>query len=162
MARQPHGMTVKDLYGGRFIKPELVKQSMSGLEDRLTTEFKERVKHRDAMNDHMRKLRAPITALIEKDPHARSAVSGLRDLAAAANNAKKKHGTVHRPKAVERVFLGSIGATLAPPYDYQWTWNAVNGNPATNSEAADAGSGDMSVVRYGFETPDCACSGRQG
>ena len=107
MAKQPHGVTVKDLYGGRFIKPELVKQSMSGLEDRLKTEFKERVKHRDAMNDQMRKLRAPITALIEKDSHARSAVSGLRDLAAAASNAKKKHGTVHRPKAVERVFLGS-------------------------------------------------------
>ena len=117
MARQPHGMTVKDLYGGRFIKPELVKQSMSGLEDRLTTEFKERVKHRDAMNDHMRKLRAPITALIEKDAHARSAVSGLRDLAAAASNAKKKHGTVHRPKAVERVFLEQSYHVATLDYD---------------------------------------------
>lgn len=160
MAKQPHGVSVKDLYGGRFIKPELVKQSMSGLEDRLKSEFVARTKHRQALNEQMRKLRAPMMGLVEKDAHARSAVSGMRELAVAGRKAKKNHGAVHHSKGVERVFLGSIGATQVPPYDYQWTWNAVNGNPDVNSETADAGSGDMSIDIWTDLNNGSAISGR--
>jgi hypothetical protein len=67
---------------------------------------------------------------------------------------------MHRSRAVERVFLGSIGATQGPPYDYQWTWSAVSGNASENSESADAGSGDMSINIWADFNNSSSVSGR--
>ena len=48
-------------------------------------------------------------------------------------------------KARPRLFTGSIGATLTPPYNWSWTWEAGNGSPATNMAAADNANGTWSV-----------------
>jgi hypothetical protein len=59
-----------------------------------------------------------------------------------------------------RIFSGSIGATVTPPYDYQWTWSAVSGNPDENSETADHNSGDMSINIWADFNNSSAVSGR--
>jgi hypothetical protein len=35
----------------------------------------------------------------------------------------------------ERIFAGSIGATVVPPYNYQWTWNAQVGGASVGVNA---------------------------
>jgi hypothetical protein len=143
MTKASRGVAVKNLYGGRFIAPKVVAHSMAGLEGRLTAEFNERTKRREEFAEQVRKLRSPFLEVFSKDQHAADAISGLRRLRAAARS--RKPPTPHRAKAAERIFAGSIGATQVPPYDYQWTWSAVNGVPQTNIETADQKSGNMSI-----------------
>jgi hypothetical protein len=47
--------------------------------------------------------------------------------------------------ARSRLFTGSIGATVTPPYNWSWTWEAGSGDPAINTAAADAANGTWSV-----------------
>jgi hypothetical protein len=158
MARSDRGVAVRDLYGGRFLPPDVVRHSMARLEDRLAVEFHERVKLRAQLGEQMRRYRAPLLEIIGKDQHAAEAVSGLRRLHAAAHD--RKHRVPHRAKGKERIFAGSIGATQVPPFDYQWTWSAVNGNPDVNSENADANSGDMSLSLWTDLNNGSSISGR--
>ena len=51
-------------------------------------------------------------------------------------------------KAQERIFLGSIGITRVPPYNYQWTWNAKDNNTALANVAATANNGNQNFVLY--------------
>jgi hypothetical protein len=48
-------------------------------------------------------------------------------------------------RARARMFTGSLGATLVPPYNWSWTWNAGNGGPDINSASADNENGTWSV-----------------
>jgi hypothetical protein len=45
----------------------------------------------------------------------------------------------------EHIFTGSFGATVTPPDDYQWMWNAVVGNPDEDDETADNKTGAMFI-----------------
>jgi hypothetical protein len=65
--------------------------------------------------------------------------------------AKQEQAARHRRSAPEmkesraRLFTGSLGATLTPPYNWSWTWHASNGASAINSASADNRSGKWSV-----------------
>jgi hypothetical protein len=50
------------------------------------------------------------------------------------------------PKQTDRIFSGSIGATLVPPYDLDWTWSQQQGGPDTLQTSADANSGTMAIT----------------
>ena len=47
--------------------------------------------------------------------------------------------------AQSRLFTGSLGATLTPPYNWSWTWHAGNGAPAVNAASADSKTGRWNV-----------------
>ncbi|MGA8655265.1 MAG: hypothetical protein WB586_03885 [Chthoniobacterales bacterium] len=143
MARPERGISVKDLYGGRFISPEATRKSMAGLEERLTAQFKDRVRLRTQLAEQTKKYGAAFVELVSKDKGAAEAVKEMRRLQTVAREHKVKSLPVE--KVQERIFTASIGATVGPPYDYQWTWSAVAGNPGENSEAADNNSGNMSI-----------------
>src|SRR5262249_9727625 len=51
-------------------------------------------------------------------------------------------GTSQVSKGWTRIFPGSIGATVAPPFNYQWTWNATSGGPSL-SVSANRNTGQM-------------------
>jgi hypothetical protein len=158
MADPDRGVGVKSLYGGHFIRPEVAQRSMAVLGQRLTTEFKERAKLRAELAEQMRLYRSPLVEVISKDKRASEAISGLRRLYTAAHDRKRR--APHPTKAKERIFAGSIGATLVPPYDYQWTWTAVDGNPLTNTETADNLFGNMSFSIWTDLNNNSSISGR--
>jgi hypothetical protein len=158
MTKLDRGVSVKSLYGGRFLPPEVVRHSLAALETRLTSEFKERVKVRAEMAELMRMYRSPLIETISKDKRASEAVSGLRRLYAGTHERKRRPPPQARGK--ERIFTGSIGATQTPPYDYQWTWNAVAGNALANIETADEVSGAMSLSIWTDQNNSSSISGR--
>jgi hypothetical protein len=158
MKKPNRGLAVKSLHGGRFIPPRTIRKSMVGLEERLALEFNERTKLRAQLAEQMHKYRLPLVELISKNQRAAEAVSGLRKLQAAAHARKRR--APHRTKTEERIFVGSFGATQVPPYDYQWTWSAVNGNPTTNNETADENSGDMTLSLWTDFNNGSSISGR--
>ena len=158
MKKPTRGMAVKNLFGDRFIPPKLVRRSMVDLESRLSEEFKERTNRRAQLAEQMRKFRAPLIELISKDRRAADAINGMHRMQTVAQ--KRKRLVPHRTKIEERIFAGSFGATRVPPYDYQWTLSAVNGNPEANTENADERSGSMSLSLWTDENNSSSISGR--
>jgi hypothetical protein len=144
MTKSKRGSAVRDLFGGRFLPPKTVLRSMRTLEKRLTAEFNERTRLKGKIAEHMSKYRAPLIEAISSNKGAANAVRGLRQIAANARGHKLQrpsHGEVK-----ERVYTGSFGAVVTPPFDYRWTWSAVNGSPSDNSEVAKNNTGEMSIV----------------
>jgi hypothetical protein len=143
MAKAERGIEPRDLFGGRSLTQKAALQPMRELERRLTAEFDERTTQRAKLAAPMAALRAPLIEAIAADTGATKAVADLRKLAEAARTRKPREP--HRARAESNVFAGSIGATHIPPYDYQWTWNATNGSPSVNHQAANRTTGDIAV-----------------
>lgn len=147
MARPDRGIGVRDLFGGRSLSQKAVRQSMGALGKRLTAEFNERTRVNAEIRKHSRALSASLNEKARTDKSVAKAVADSHRLATSLRGRR----LVEPPylEAREQVFVGSIGAVVKPPYDYQWTWSAVSGNPADNTESADRQSGKM---RFDFDT----------
>jgi len=145
MARK-RGLSVKELFGGRFINPDAVRRSMVGLEKRLDADFAARTRLRKQLAASPEIISAPFLGASHKEQGpAAAAVRELRRLHKVARGLK-----VQRQRIVKvngGIFTGQIGATVAAPFDYQWTWSAVSGDdPGDNSVSADRASGDLSLI----------------
>jgi hypothetical protein len=112
IARPERGISVKALYGGRFINPKATRKSMAGLEERLTAQFKDRVRLRTGLAKQTKKYGAAFVELVSKDKGAAEAVKEMRRLQTVAREHKVKSPPVE--KVQERIFTGSIGATVGP------------------------------------------------
>jgi hypothetical protein len=138
------GISVNDLFGGRFISPEAARRSMAALEKQLDADFAARTRLRKQLTASPEKISAPFLDASEKGAAA-SAARELRRLHHVARGLK-----VQRPRIVKvngGIFTGLSGATVAPPFDYQWSWSAVSGDdPGDNSVSADRASGDLSLI----------------
>jgi hypothetical protein len=67
---------------------------------------------------------------------------------------------LERPKFLkenQRIFTGSIAATVVPPFSYQWTWNAGSGGPDHLDVSANRATGRMDF--YAHTNPDHSSSG---
>jgi hypothetical protein len=143
MAAPRRGVTATDLFGGRSMSRKEAAQQMAFLEQQLTAEFEESVKQRAALGKLMDKYRTPILELVGRSQEAKEAIQGLRALHAAARKQKVAQPTLH--KGHQRIFTGSMGATMVPPYDFPWTWSNVSGSPMTNTQTADNKTGAEAI-----------------
>lgn len=138
------GISVKDLYGGRFISPETARRSMVGLEKRLDVDFLERTRLRKQLAAAPEKINAPFLDAGKQKGPAAAAARELRRLHKVARGLK-----VQRPRIVKvnsGIFSGLSGATVAAPFDYQWTWGALSGDDShDNAETADRSSGALAL-----------------
>jgi hypothetical protein len=142
MAASRRGVTVTDLFGGRSMSRKDAAHQMAIVEQQLTAEFNESVKRRAALGKLMNKHRTPILELLSTSEQSKEAVQGLRALHVAAQKRKVTQPVVH--KGNPRIFAGSMGATMVPPYDFPWTWNNVSGSPSANTQTADNKAGTES------------------
>lgn len=149
MVTLDRGIDVRNLFGGKFLPQEMVLQSMGMLEQRLTAEFHQRSRLNAEIAQQARKASARLLDQVRGDQGAAAAVAKLRSI--GANIRDRELRDPHRAEVKEGVYAGSIGAVVKPPYDYQWTWSAVSGNPADNTEVANKSSGKMSLV---FDTDE--------
>jgi hypothetical protein len=119
---------VKGVLGHNPPPQKLVLRGMTDLEKALTQEFRERDQRRARLADVNAPLRDKLLAALGKDDPAWAAYvrkrRGSRELKPSARVTLPK---IRRQK--DRVFLGSLGATRVPPFDYQWTWSAKTGSP---------------------------------
>jgi hypothetical protein len=137
MARK-RGISVKDLYGGRFMSPAAVQRSMAGLEKRLDAEFKAQKRLTKQFNEPIRKYRK---ALAVKNQASGEATREMLRLHKLVRGLKVQRS---RPAKVNTgILTGLNGATVAPPYDYQWTWGAVDGNAYDHAWSADRRNGRL-------------------
>ena len=125
--RPQRGTAVKNLFGGRFIEPEAVRHSMRALEARLDARFKERTRRHAEFVDRAKQYHQPLLDLITKGEKRPQSIDGMRRLHEDAQRRATRQP--HRETVHERVFAGSIGATVVPAYDYEWTWSGNVGKP---------------------------------
>jgi hypothetical protein len=62
--------------------------------------------------------------------------------------ARRKTVVPQARKARAGLFPRAIGATLTPPYNWSWTWEAGNGGPEINTASADSANGTWSVSNW--------------
>jgi hypothetical protein len=159
LTRPQRGIAVKDLFGGRFLEPEAVRHSMRALEARLDARFQERRRRHAEFAERAKATNRPILDLITKGEKMAESVEAVRRLHAEAQRRPIRYP--RKDIVRERVFAGSIGATVAPSYDYEWTWSATAGSPAQNTESAERSQGTMAVdVWTDFGDNSSSVSGR--
>jgi hypothetical protein len=120
------GVRANSLFGGHLTSPKVIKTSMDALGAEWEAEFRERLRVRKEIEEQVRKSRAPLVEILRADKRAVESVNILRQLRARAR--VRTPPQVHPSNVKERVFTGSIGATMVPPYNYQWTWSASDGS----------------------------------
>ncbi len=133
---------LESLYGGKAAPEALVRRGLADLEKELDRQFQtERAVELETAK-HLKKVHGPLLNVVAKDGRAAEGIRGLRGL---DNRLAKENRRLAPPKVApeaQRVFTGSIGATVVPAYNYQWTWNATSGGPAL-SVSANRNTGQM-------------------
>ena len=116
---------LQSLYGGKPQAQAAVNKGLTAVEKELQSRFDttRRVEEQTA------ELFSPIAESVAQlaGDRATNALKGL-----GAIDKRLGGQTLDAPaveKVDERIFTGSIGATVVPPYNYQWTWNAQTGGP---------------------------------
>jgi hypothetical protein len=145
------GVSIRDLYGGRFLSRAAARRSLIRLEDRLRADFKERRRLRVQRAELMRKCSTPLRDLMSTNRSVAEAVREMRRLSVAASRRKMQHPRT--AKIGTGIFPGGVGfsATVGPPYDCDWTWNAVDGKGRVDVDTANKNSGKMA---FDIETDD--------
>jgi hypothetical protein len=131
---------------------------MASLEKRLTTEFRQRHAIRMKAAQAQKRIGHAIGDLLKNDERYLHAVRDLRRIANARR--RTKLGPPKLARVVERIFTGSMGATIPPPYDYQWTWDAVAGDAGPFNATADKNAGNLSVLSDSTGGNGGSCSSR--
>jgi hypothetical protein len=132
---------VEALVGGKIAPQRAALSGMRGLERQLGAEFKQRVAARDRLARAYKPLQDDLGGAL-----GGGAVETARRLKALnAELLKRRLAAPPTLRDEGRIFAGSIGATVVPPFNYQWTWQAQNGN-ARNFPAATAKDGKVTVA----------------
>ena len=129
------------LSGGEVPPDELVARGMADLERELTAQFREERSVEVEIAKHMEGIQGSLIKTLGQDDKVAAGVRGLKEVDARLG--KQRLAAVRVPKEEQRIFLGSVGATVPPPYNYQWTWNSTSGSPSL-SVAANKNTGAMS------------------
>ena len=141
---------------GNYIAPEkMVLTGMKDLEYELNKVFKTEVETRRQLENNTQILRDSLTSFSGKDDKNAMAIKALKEM-----DRKESRMKLERPKFLkenQRIFTGSIAATVVPPFSYQWTWNAGSGGPNHLDVSANRVTGRMEF--YAHTNPDHSSSG---
>lgn len=131
------------LYGMTPPTQEEAQHGLAELQHRFERQAEARTARAARAADHARALHGALNV-------TGAAADDLTTLARSLRQEQERGAgrTTAPPRARRarpRLFTGSMGATLTPPYNWSWTWEAGNGGPATNTASADNNNGTWSV-----------------
>lgn len=132
-ARRQREITADFLVGKTIAPAAVVNRGMKTIERQLQKEFREEVKAETELNKRMSKIQSRLLTGLEKDLAVRREIQNLKQM--HVREGKRKLTLPPLVREVETIFTGSIGASIVPPYNYQWTWNATSGSPTVEVAA---------------------------
>jgi hypothetical protein len=133
--------SVSNLFGNQIPPRSVVLAGMADLEKHLTREFDARNKAAAEHAAIMERAHGSIRQLLGKEAGFAETAKLLREFQIARS--KEQHRPP-KPRTVKtRVFAASISATVAAPFNYDWTWTASTGSPYALSSSAARSSGMM-------------------
>jgi hypothetical protein len=125
-------VSVESLFGGQVADEKTVLAGMSTLETSLKADFYSALEQRDAMAPVKETVRGALVEVIGRDQMTALAEDVRGKVASFAERELASPETVQQ---TQRIFLGSIGATVGVPFNYQWTWSAGTGSPSLSVSA---------------------------
>lgn len=131
------------LYGMPPPSEEQARRGLADLQRRFEKQSAARAGKMTATAAQSRALRDVLNVTDASTEQLTTVVRNLRHEQEGA--ARRKTVPPKARRARPRVFTGSIGATLAPPYNWSWTWNAGTGGPDINAASADNQNGTWNV-----------------
>ncbi len=140
--KERRNSVIKGILGHDAVPAAVIKKSMAELEKVLDRRFRENHEQRVTLARAHAPLRDKLLAPLRKDSDWQKSIRNLRTVQKSFQSRRAQPPKVAKKK--ERVFLGSIGGTRVPPFDYPWTWSATSGSPVAVT-SADVNSGQMSV-----------------
>ena len=149
-------VTVSSLFGHQVVPEEIVLAGMKDLENHLNETFKRAQEQHELAARHTKVLQQSFLAPMDKDEKHIEAVKALKEISIRHSEVKAKAPEFTIDK--QRIFTGSIGATVAPPYNYQWTWHTSSGTVDVLNTGATAGNGHMNLDID--SNNQCSCSAR--
>ena len=131
---------IEFLYGDKAPPQSVVRRGMADLEKELTSQFRGEREVEIETASYMKQVQDPLIQLFGRNKEIAAGVKGLSQLDARLGKVELKPPTLS--EETQRVFAGSIGATVTPPYNYDWTWNTTSGGPSL-SVSANRTTGQM-------------------
>ena len=120
------------LYGIEPPTPDEVRRGMGRLEEKLRAEFDERARRQAAQAERSAALREEVRAARPRRGRRES-----RPTAAVRRTKEAYQAAVSRTLATpsarsdsQRIFTACVGATVVPPYNWPWGWQAASGSPS--------------------------------
>jgi hypothetical protein len=135
----------ESIYGVEVPARAALAAGQRKVERDLLREFRETTSRRAELTAASNRAHASLLDSLKRDKRTADGVSRLRQLHDRLSKQKLRIPAGSKPS--QRVYTGSIGATVVPPYNYPWTWYSTSGG-ATHSEAANVNSGQMSFSLY--------------
>ena len=111
-------------------------------ERELLREFRESTARSKQLTAASNRTHAALLDSLKKDKRTADGVRGLRQLHDRLSRQTLRVPT--GPKASQRIFTGSIGGTVVPPYNYPWTWFSTSGS-GSHTESANVSSGAIAT-----------------
>ncbi len=136
---------------------EAVRQGTKDLEQRFSEELLRRREERKEIDESMRKIYAPLAAIVNKDKDAVEEKQRLRDKLAQRAKQQKKLTLPKIPPVRPMIASGSISTWVTPPYDHVWSWIDPNNTcwadggaeGGTINGSVESGSGAGHGYRHG-------------
>ena len=151
-------MTVESLFCDQIAPEKIVLAGMRDLENELTKNFRTEQETRIQAERHNAVLQKSFLSSLSEDSRNKEAVSALKQLELKRSKIKLSAPKVAKDR--ERIFTGSIAATVPPPFNYQWTWNAGSGSPSNLDVAANRNTGNMNFYLHTNSNHSSSGSGR--
>jgi hypothetical protein len=136
---------VEGILGHNAAPRNVVLRGMAGLEKTLERRLREVHRERMELSRANARLRDRLFGAQLRDVASEAAIREQRALVKKLRSRRVAPPQIPRKK--ERVFVGSIGGSRVPPFDYPWTWSATAGSPSV-ATSADVNAGQMNVREY--------------
>jgi hypothetical protein len=154
-SRFKNEISVESLFGNQIAPEKIVLTGMRDLERELNKVFKAEQETRTQFNMNNRVLQESFLSSLSKDDKNATAIKALKEMDTRQSRIKLQEPKLIKEK--QRIFTGSISATVVPPFNYQWTWNAGSGGPDHLDVAANRNTGRMNF--FAHTNPDHSSSG---
>jgi hypothetical protein len=151
-------ISLESLYGGRIAPAEAVLEGMRPLEQALNAEFHEQ-------QDRTLQVQGRLANELRSEPSGTVDAQRLPETIRLARDRYSSIQDRELPSPVwapetQRIFTGSIGATVVPPYDYQWTWSATTAGATIQALSADSSKGAVLFTKASFDADPASVSAR--
>lgn len=139
--RKPRTLPFESIYGMEFPARGTVDAGQRSAERELLRQFR----GTKALHSELAAASKLVHAsLVDSRKQDKRALEGGRRLRQLHDRLSKQRLPFPRvPKSSQRIFTGSIGATVTPPYDYPWVWDSTSGQAPGHTESADINAGTM-------------------
>jgi hypothetical protein len=143
--RKSESFPLQSLYGMEPPTADEIRRGMSSAEEKVRAQFDQHARRQGEQAESSAALRDEVLRERGSGAEPSAAVRRMKEAYQAVAGRTLPPPSA-RPDA-QRIFTACVGATVVPPYNWPWTWDATSGSP-TVSATADEKAGTISLSTW--------------